>query len=299
MKKIFILLIFSFAGIFCNGQILKDLSRRIVNDATSKAEQKVSSNIDQGLDSLTKKRTNPKGKNKNGATITPVDSTNTKVQASQGDSNTSTQTAPATASTTGTNTGNKNKPAVQPNPYSSNGSFITLKVFPTKVLIGNSVAVTGKSIKYKNFNQVVMTITAENKVSQSKNIPMKEDGSFSTTWQPGGDGDYTIEVKSSDGKASQSEDVSAFDFKEMDSVTEAPKTEIKRAADNLDHDIDATIPKLSTKDASGLNKEITKVKEKENAYLQLLNDLDAAGKNFDVLEKSSGPLPQTVVTNFE
>ena len=309
MKKLFIVIAVLCTGTFCKAQILKDLSRRLTNDAESKVEQKINSKMDQGLDSLTTKKGKSKKKNKNGnntATVSPADSTTTNVQASQSNNVSSTQTVATngstTAATTGTqpnNSSNNSGNNSNPDPYSSDGSFVTLKVFPTKVLIGNSVAITGKSVKYKNFTQVVMTITAENKVSQSKDIPMKDDGTFSTTWQPGGDGGYTIQVKSSDGKAMQSEDVSAYEFKEMDSVTQKPKEEMKRAVDNLKNDVDFISPMLSSKDASDLKKELDKVTQKENTYVQLLNDLDDAGKNFDALEKSNGPLPPVVVTNFE
>ena len=84
----------------------------------------------------------------------------------------------------------------------------------------------------------------------------------------------------------------------MDSITQKPKEEMKRATDNLNNGIDAIMPMLSSKDASDLKKEMDKIKERENTYMQLLNDLDNAGKNFDALEKSSGPLPPAVVTNF-
>lgn len=298
MKKLFILLTIFFAGTFCQAQILKDLSRRITNDAESKVEQKVSSKMDQGVDSLTKKRVKSKSKSKDNnasSTVNPADSTVKNVQTSQGNNNVSTQTAPTTASTTSENS---SKPVVRPDPYSGDGSFISLKVFPAKVLLKNSVSISGASVKYQNLNKVVMSITAENKVSQSKDIPLKDDGTFSTTWQPGGDGDYTITVKSSDGKGVQSETVSVYDYEEMDSVTEEPKKETQKAFDNLKKDVDAILPMLSSKDASDLQNKMTTVTQRKDAYMNFLNSMDDAGKQFDALEKQQGLLPTEVVSNF-
>src|ERR1700730_18013076 len=73
MKKLFIALIVLCIGMFCQGQILKDLSRRLTNDAESKVEQKISAKMDQGIDSLTKKKAKTTSKN-NSTTVNIPDS---------------------------------------------------------------------------------------------------------------------------------------------------------------------------------------------------------------------------------
>lgn len=265
--------------------VLNSVKQTGQNNTTNKVDQ-ITNNTLNKVENLGKKK--PKG--------TTTSSNNSNAVAVADTTKPVSNNAQAQNTNTGTN--NANNAAPPNNPYNSDGSFITLKVFPTKVILKNSVSISGASLKYQNLNKVVMTITAENKVSQSKDIPLKDDGTFSTTWQPGGDGDYNIQVKSSDGKALQNKDITVYELEEMDSVTDEPKKEMLQAFDNLKKDIDALLPMLSSKDASDLKNEMTKVTQRKDTYLNFLNSMDDAGKQLDALEKQQGPLPPAVVSNF-
>ena len=280
MKKLFIVIAVLCIGVFGRGQILKDLSRRLTNDAQSKVEQKISSKMDQGLDSLTKKKTKTKSKN-NSTTVNTPDSTSV----------TTTEVKPSG------NTSGGNTTVAQQNDQSNDSGYIKFSLSSNKILTGGTVTVSGTSIMYGSLNAVDMTVTGPS-TDESKKIPLKNDGSFSTTWQSKGAGNYKIMVKSSNGKGSQTSPLDVYPFEEMDLITGPGRKETERAYDKLKSVIDGIKSELTASDANDLQQKMEDVTKKKNKCLTFLDDLDNAGKGLDEIEKKYGSVPPSVTENL-
>jgi hypothetical protein len=179
--------------------------------------------------------------------------------------------------------------APNPGDKDSDSSYLQLSLSSTKVLQGGTVVIAGSSVMYGSLKQVAMTITGPS-VNYSKNIPLNANGSFSTTWQAGGAGDYLVTVKSSNGKEQKSATFSAFRFVEMDRLTDDNKKATTNAYDNLKAQTDLVIGQLSPTDASDLKKKMDDVTQKKDKVLKLFDDLDIAGKGLDGVEKKYGQL---------
>ena len=287
MKKVFIVIAVLCIGMFCRGQILKDISRRIANDAESKTEQKISSKVDQGLDSLFTKKSK-KGKKKNSSTT--VDSSDSVAAAEV--------KQPENNNTSGTNDASGiNSTITSNNDQSNDSSYIKLNLSANKILAGGTVIISGSSIMYGSLNKVALTINGPSG-NESKDIALKPDGSFSTDWQSGGAGEYTITVKSSDGKGHASASLTAFKFTEMDNIIDPPVTQTEKAYDNLVKWINIVKTKVIKKDADDLQKKTDGITEKKDEAIKFFNDLDNAGKGLDDIEKKYGSIPSSVSKNL-
>ena len=184
------------------------------------------------------------------------------------------------------------RPAVAGHP-SENG-YVRLNVSTTKALVGTPVAISGFSVLYGSLKTVTLTITGPS-ASTSQTLPLKDSGSFSTTWIAAAAGTYKLTVKSSDGKAQETVTITAFGFQEMDSITGPTKEETKTAFDKLKNAVDQAKRGLSSNDVTTLEQRFKEVSDLKDKFITVLDDVDDAGKGLDALEKKYGKLPDQVL----
>ncbi len=75
---------------------------------------------------------------------------------------------------------NLNISANEVNDMKPKDGCVTLKLSANRIFAGGSVIITGESIKYKNFNQVEITVTGPSK--DVKSIPLYTNGKYNTVW---------------------------------------------------------------------------------------------------------------------
>ncbi len=272
-------------------QFLKDLLNTAKQTATNRANDKAASTTNKALDKVDA-ATQIKSPTaaaqstsslQNGATAQTNGQAGAQVAGQPGGQS----AAQNGGGTKGVSDGNT--PAPNPGDKDSDSSYLQLSLSSTKVLQGGTVVIAGSSVMYGSLKQVALTITGPS-VNYSKNIPLNAKGSFSTTWQAGGAGNYLVTVKSSNGKEQKSATVSAFRFVEMDKITDDNKKATTTAYDNLKAQTDLVMGQLAPTDASDLKKKVDDLTQKKDKVLKLFDDLDIAGKGLDGVEKKYGQL---------
>jgi hypothetical protein len=264
-------------------QFLKNLLTTVKQTATNRANDKAASTTNKALDKVdaSTQAKSPIAASQSSSSLQSTAPGQASVQ-------TAGQTTPqSTNGSKGSSAGNA--PGANPADKDSDSSYLQLNLSSTKVLQGGTVVITGSSVMYGSLKQVALTITGPS-VNYSKNIPLSANGSFSTTWQAGGAGDYLVTAKSSNGKEQKSATVSAFRFVEMDRLTDDNKKATTTAYDNLKAQTDLVIGQLSPTDGLDLKKKMDDVSQKKDKVLKLFDDLDIAGKGLDGVEKKYGQL---------
>jgi hypothetical protein len=192
------------------------------------------------------------------------------------------QLRPAFAAPAGDRTGN-----------SENG-YVRLNASTTNALVGCPVAITGFSVMYGNLKTVTLTIKGP-AASATQTLPLKDSGSFSTTWIPAANGVYKLTATSSDGKSNETVTITAYGFQEMDQITGPTKEDTKDAFDKLKKAVDQAKQGLSPNDQTTLEKGFTGTGDLKDKFTHVLDDVDQAGKGLDALEKQYGKLPDEVL----
>ena len=190
MKIVYCLIFCLWMGNNCYSQILK----KVLNDAKNHVEGKVRSKAiqktDQAIDSL----------------LTPVKKT---------EENKSSKKQPAS----GTNTS-----ASAASPSGSDGGdgmgvgegFIQMSVSSDKVFKGGMILVTGSSVKYGELKTVAFHAKGP-ATEDEESITLDPNGTYTVGWTAEYPGEYTLSVKSSDGKDKRSEKVLVYDLEVIDS----------------------------------------------------------------------------------
>src|SRR5262249_28901422 len=83
---------------------------------------------------------------------------------------------------------------------SMSDGYVELHVSATEVFKGGTVIIHGSSLQYGNLKSVQLMITGPG-TSETSNLPLYENGTFTNAWQAEMPGEFIITVKSSDGKA--------------------------------------------------------------------------------------------------
>lgn len=268
-------------------QFLKNILNTVKNTATQNVNNKAANATNNTIDNIENAGKTKSNTNTNANTPAPR-------PAATSTANPTTQST-TQSTTSGQPSGNK------ANDNSTNEdtakSYITLKLSARKIIAGGTVTITGASVMYQSLNKVALTISGSSG-SETKSIPLKSDGSFLTTWQTGHTDDYTISAKSSDGKSQASAVLSVYEFNDMDSITQPNKEETKKAYDNLVKWIDKVKPELVPKDAGDLEPKMKVVTADKDKFLQFFDDVTAAVKGLDGVEKKYGSIPSNVSDNL-
>ncbi len=175
----------------------------------------------------------------------------------------------------------------------SDSSYLQLKLSASKILLQDAVTITGSSIRYGNFKDVVMTITGPG-TSVSKTLPLTDSGAFKTTWQAAAPGNYKITVKASSGKEQQTVSLDVYRVVDIDHIVDDNINGLQHAFDNLEKQAETIKGQLGSTDADKLQKAMDKVKQNKDQAMKLYQDIITMGKGLDGIEQKYGGLPGLV-----
>ncbi len=267
MKIIYFIFLFAFAGNVCHSQILKRVLDDVKNEAEWKVRSKARQKTDQALDSLLappQKKKEKKSKSK-------------QPEMKQSSSSTSASNEESSAIGEG---------------------FITLSFTATEVFRGGTVIVTGTSIKYGSLEKVAMNVKGPG-VDEDEDVKLNENGSFTIGWDAEQAGEFTITVKSSDGKDQKSGRVKVYDIDVMDDlwVTDDEKLAHK-TYDKLKAEAERVESLLAEKDKAELEQKMDEVKEKLDSVLKLYSDLSKAAAGLGNIIKKGSSLSPNLYDNL-
>jgi hypothetical protein len=268
----------------CEAQLLKKLTQQVKEDAEWRVRSKTDNLVNQGIDTLLE-LPQKTGKKKKSAKNNSKDAAASNQENNKG-------SAKNKQSAGGT------KPAPDNNDMTPTDGQITLVLSSASVFTGGAVTITGESIKYKNFNQVEITVNGPS-VKDTKLVTLATNGKYSAVWvAPDKPGDYKVTVKSSDKKAQQSSTVTVYPLPQMGNWADENISAINKASDNLKEAVAKVEESVSPKDKATLEKKMDEVKEKVNDALKLCKDLNSAGKQTADLLKSAKNISPNLAGNL-
>ena len=175
--------------------------------------------------------------------------------------------------------------------------FISLSLSATDVFRGGTVIVTGTSVKYGDLTKVKMIVTG-NGNTEEKELKLYDNGSFAEGWDAEEAGEFTITVKSSDGKDQQAAKVKVYDIDVMDDLWVQDNIELtKKAFDKLKEEAETVEEEISSADKAELQKKLQDTKKKVDAALKLFGDLNTAAKNLAEVV-GHDPIPKSLADNL-
>jgi hypothetical protein len=189
MKIIFCITLCLLMENICHPQILKKVLKDAKNHAESKVRSKVVQKTDQAIDDLLEgdKKTEQKKSTKKQSTPAPPVS------------------------------GSSSSGSGESNGGSNNGEgFITMSVSSNMVFKGGQVLITGTSVKYGELKDVELNVKGPG-VNETDKINLHENGTYTAGWTTNIPGEFTLTVKSSDGKDQKSDKVFVYDLEVIDS----------------------------------------------------------------------------------
>ena len=285
MKQLWLLLLSFLLMMKGEAQILKKIVTRIKDDAAWRVSNKIDNEIRKGVDSIfemPKKNKVKKNGNNTTASVDEIDKNNTAGQQSKNKNAADNNTIAASAE-------KEMKPT---------DGFITLALSANTVFTGGTILINGESVKYKNLNQVEITVSGSS-TKDVKSILLAADGKYKTAWiaadKPG---EYTVTVMSSDKKAQQSAKITVYTLPDLGSWCDKNIAEINKAFDKLKNSAGKVADGISPKDKAELEKKLADVKDKVDNVLKLYKDLNKAGKETAQLAKSGKRLPHGLAGNL-
>jgi len=193
MKIIHCIAFYLLVGNICNSQILKKVLKDAKNTTESKVRSKAIQKTDQAIDSL----------------LTPKQKIDTKSKEKNNTSNTGAKQGTTTGSSSSSGSEGGDGMAV-------GEGFIQMSVSADKVFKGGMVLVTGSSVKYGELKNIEFHVKGPATEDTDK-IDLAENGTYTVGWTAEYPGEYTLTVKSSDGKDKRSEKVLVYDLEVIDS----------------------------------------------------------------------------------
>jgi hypothetical protein len=263
MKILYSVLFCFCTGSVCHAQIFK----KVLNDAKNQAEWKVRSKAmqktDQAIDSL----------------LSPPKKTEEKK------SNKQTQSKPNASTISSTTKEDEN--------MNIGEGFITLSLSANEVFKGGTVIVTGTSIKYSSLQNVKMIVNGPGGEEEEEELKLYENGSFAKGWDAEQQGEYTITVKSSDGKDQKSAKVKVYEIEVMDDLWVQDDIQLThKTYDKLKAEAERVEKLLAERDKAELEKKINEIQKNVDLVLKLYNDLSTAAAGLvNNMKKGSSPTP--------
>jgi hypothetical protein len=164
---------------------------------------------------------------------------------------------------------------------------ITLKLSSNNVFAGGRISITGESVKYKNFNQVEISVTGPS-TKDMKSVALADDGKFNSIWIANDKtGEFTVIAKSSDKKIQQTAKFTVYSLPKLNNWADENIDETNKAFDNLREAVAKVEESISPKDKAELEKKMAEAKEKVDGALKLFKDLNTAGKQTADLLKTA------------
>lgn len=271
MKIIYFISFCLCIGNVCHSQILKRIANDVKNEVEWKVRSKTRQTTNAAIDSL----------------LTPAKTENKK------ETKKSKSKQPSSpGATTGTSSKSESEN------MSIGEGFIKLNVSSTEVFKGGTVIVTGTSVKYGSLSEVKMIVTG-NGESEEEGLKLYENGSFAGGWDAEEAGEFTITVKSSDGKDQQSAKVKVYDIEVMDDLWVQDDIKlVHKTYDKLKEEAERVEALLAEKDKAELEKEMDEVKDKVDAVIKLYNDLTKAATDLGNIVKKGSKLSPNLYDNL-
>jgi hypothetical protein len=282
MKKILLISLVLFFHCAGNCQILKKLGQKAKENAQWRIERTENEKINEGLDSLQNlpKKIRDKKKSKE-------EDSNIQVSQKQNSSNTK-QREKNTLSASGK----------EDNDMSPKDGYVTINLSSSNVFARGNITISGESILYKNYNQVEIIVSGKG-IKDSKLIPLSKDGKYSAGWNaPDKAGNFTVTVKGSDKKSSQSVQITVYELPGLENWCDKNIDVTNKAYDKLKDEVEKVSSSIGSKDKAELDKKMGDVKEKVNSLLKLFTDLNSAGKQIASLAKTAKNLSPNLAGNL-
>ena len=265
----FIFLSFCTANI-CHSQILKRVLNDAKNEVEWKARSKARQKTNEAIDSL----------------LAPPHNKEEKKSKSK-----QTQAKESTTTTTTATSSNEESSAI-------GEGFITLSLSANEIFRGGTVIVTGTSVKYGSLQNVTMTVKGPG-IDEQEDVKLYENGSYAIGWDAEQAGEFTITVKSSDGKDQKSAKVKVYDIDVMDDLWVLDDEKLThKTYDKLKAEAERVESLLAEKDKAELEEEMNQVKKNVDAVLKLYNDLAQAAAGLGNIIKKGSSLSPNLYDNL-
>ncbi|MDQ6755609.1 MAG: hypothetical protein M3004_01625 [Bacteroidota bacterium] len=287
MKLVTLAILFLLSANICSAQFLKNLGKKIKEDAGWQVRNKADNEVRKGLDSVfnAPKKIKEKKKEKQKNATDGSNDNNKNSTPNKQNQNPSSNLSSSTSNE---------------NDVQQKDGFVTLNLSAKTIFTGGSIRISGESIKYKDFNQVEIKITGPS-YSDVRNITLNSDGKYALDWVASNKtGDYTVTVKGSDKKSVESTkfSVAEIDIIFADDWPEENIRETQKALDKLQDAVDKVEPGISSKDKAELEKKMDEVKQNVTDVLKLFKDLNIAGKQISQLAKSGKRMSPNLASNL-
>jgi hypothetical protein len=175
----------------------------------------------------------------------------------------------------------------------SDSSYLSLKLSANKILLQNAVGISGKTIRFGNMNNVVLTVNGAG-VNVTKTLPLTDSGVYQTSWMAPAAGNYKIMVKSSNGKEQQTISLDVYRLVDIGNIVNDNIEAVEQAYNSLEKQVDAIGGQLGPTDAAKLKKSMDRVTANKQQALKLFTDIIQMGKGLDGIEQKYGGLPTVV-----
>ena len=282
MKPIFSVLFLLLCACSSNAQIFKKLAKKIQDDAEWRVRTKADQQVSKGIDTLLELpgKAMDKKKAKKEASSTAAD-----------EKPTGKNTAPKTASPS-TNIG------AEDNDMTPKDGFVTLALSTNRVFAGGSVSITGQSAKYKNYNQVEISVSGSS-VKDLKSVNLNNDGKFASVWYaPQKAGVFLVTAKGSDKKGLQTAKLVVYELPLLENWCNDNIDLTKKAYDKLKESVEQVNGSIGSKDKAELEKKMDDITKKKDKVVKLLTDLNTAGKEIGKLARSGKHLSPNLADNL-
>jgi hypothetical protein len=258
----------------CHAQILKKILKDGKNTAESKVRSKAIQKTDQAIDSL----------------LTPKQKSDTKSQEKNNSNNTGAKQGATTGSSSSGSEGGDG--------MTEGEGFIQMSVSSDKVFKGGMILVTGSSVKYGELKNVEFNVKGPATEDNDK-IELAENGTYTVGWTAEYPGEYTLTVKSSDGKDKRSEKVLVYDLEVIDSFLVMENIEwTHKTYDKLKNEAERVKGHIGSSDDAALDKKINDTKKNVDAAIKLFEEIKKAAGGLENVLKKGAPLPPNLSSNL-
>lgn len=269
MKIIYLILLGVCIGNICHSQILK----KVLNDAKNHAEWKVRSKamqkMDQAMDSLLAEQKSD-GKKSKQKQASPQQSSSASSSSNNGSSENST----------------------------IGEGFIAMNVSANSVFKGGMILVTGTSVKYGELKNVELRVKGPD-TDETESISLHENGTYTVGWTAEQSGEFTLTVKSSDGKDQKSDKVFVYDFEVIDSMLVMENIEwTHKTYDKLKDEEKRVMTQIGDRDDAELEKKMNVIEKNVESVLKLFSDIKKAAANLKNVLKKGAPIPPNLSSNL-
>jgi hypothetical protein len=280
MKTIYFISICLLTANICQSQILRRIGNDIKNQAEWKVRSKAMEKTNQAIDSL----------------LSPDKQEGEKKEGKKSKAKQSSSQPAATASTSSSSASSGSG---EGSGESTQGEgFITMNLSSNLVFKGGQVLITGTSVKYGELKNVELHVKGDG-VNETDKIDLHENGTYTAGWTTNIPGEFTLTVKSSDGKDQKSDKVFVYDLEVIDSFLVMENIEwTHKTYDKLKDEAERVKNHIGSSDDAELNKKMDVVKKNVESVVKLFNAIKKAAGDLKRTLKNGAALPPNLAANL-